>query len=454
MWRGGERGSFGGDLGPSVWLVPLVCAGVYLLVGQSLATHGIFGTEFDNCVFEADGPRIVENSTTLKSAQWRTRIHPLHGLLTVPLGAPLALVLPSPAHAASLVVSLLAGLTLVASSLVLKRAGLGNLDRNLFVALLGSSATMATFGAVPEVHVLSGLGLTLMALSFFPRQDRTVPRPGGGEERTAWLRALPGMFVAVGAQLTSLALVPLCVLLHLPRGSLPQRLSRAVLLSIGFALSVAALHGVQRSFRTEPSLAANVAQAPDDGGAPGTAQGAAPRMGVVDSHLLFVTRPAALPARVLETAVAVVGAGLVAPELRVGTREGQPSVGFRYWPPSFRPLGAVAFALWLALAASVTSLAARRKGLGRIFRERPGALLAVLSTGLYFLVFCLYGDELFLFSPNWLPPLILTVGVLYSSARSSSDRSAWRLRSLLMATVAFVCVNTFLHLRDLLELYT
>ncbi len=450
MSRGGKS-LVSGEWGASTWLVPLLFTAAYALVGQTLASHGVFGAAFDNCVFEADGPRIVENSTTLWSPQWRTRIHPLHGLLTVPMGAPLASVLLSPAHAASLVASLLAGLTLLASSLLLERAGLGNLDRNLFVVLLGASATLATFGAVPEVHILSGLGLTLMALSLFPRPRSHPVDPVEG--RSNWPRALPGMFVAVGAQLTSLALVPLCFLLHLPKTPWKQRLRRATLLSIAFALGVAALHGVQRSFRTEPSPAQEVALGLDRQAAPESAE-SPPRMGVVDSHLLFVTKPAELPSRVLETVAAVLGAGFVAPELHVSTREGQPNVGFRYWPPDLRPVGAVALGLWLALVASVTVLAARRKGLGRLFSGAPGALLAGLSTCFYFLVFCLYGDELFLFSPNWLPPLTMTVGVLYSNARSSSGRAARTLRSLLMATVALVSVNTFLHLRDLLELYT
>jgi hypothetical protein len=443
-----RRGVRGGEWGPSTWVVPLVCVGAYIFVGQTLATHGIFEAAFDNCVFEADGPRIVENSTTLRGPQWRTRIHPLHGLLTVPLGSLFELLLSSPAHAASLVVSVLAGLTLVFTSVLFKRAGLGALDRNLFVALLGASATMVTFGAVPEVHILSGLGLTLVALSFFPRSDRAEVGTAS-DARPSWLRALPGMFVAVGAQLTSLALVPLGFLLHLPGGPWRRRIWRAALLSAAFAVSVVVLHGVQRAFRTEPARAVAEAEVPA-----GVGDAAAPPMGAVDSHLLFVTKPSQLASRAVETAVAVAGVGLVAPELSVGTRNGQPNLGFRYWPPNFRPLGAVALGLWLLLAGSSTALAVRGKGAMALVSEEPGAVFAALSVFFYGVVFWLYGDELFLFSPNWVSPLIVIVGVLYSRTHLSSARLTSALRALLTATVVFTGANTYLHLRDVLQIYT
>src|SRR5688572_20985261 len=113
-------------------------------------------------LFNADTPRVIWNETSLGHSPGRTVLHPLHVLMTAPLGVPLTGLLGSRELAAVLLSAFFAAGCVYGFDLLLRRGtALALPERILFVLLLGCSAGQVTFAAVPETHVISGFFLTL-----------------------------------------------------------------------------------------------------------------------------------------------------------------------------------------------------------------------------------------------------------------------------------------------------
>lgn len=258
--------------GRSFPLLVLLCLlfAAYVAVGRALAAQGVFAPEYDNLLFHADCPRVVENTTSLFGGQWRTRVHPLQVLLVAPWGGMLAWLLSSADLAAVVIAALFAVGTLLNLDALLRRATtLTAAERLLFVAFLGTSASHATFGAVPETHIMSAFGLSLMARHL--SSENLERLRASSESVLAWLRAggargLAWATVAIGAQITSFALIPRYVLLQLsPKESFVRRAKRMIVIGAGLVAVVGVLHGAQRVFRTlpaEPAPSASVTAAP------------------------------------------------------------------------------------------------------------------------------------------------------------------------------------------------
>jgi hypothetical protein len=69
----------------------------------------------------------------------------------------------------------------------------------------------------------------------------------------------------------------------------------------------------------------------------------------------------------------------------------------------------------------------------------------------YALVVGVYGDELFLYSPNWAFAVVLITATLYAIAVASASTQAKLLRPALAVVVVCLLINSALHTRDVLE---
>jgi hypothetical protein len=470
------------------FLVPVV-VGILVVVaiasGAALAGHGRFDHP-DNLLFEADCSRVIQNSISLSGPQERARIHPLHVLLVAPIGSVLSLVMAGKI-ATVVITALCAAFVLINLDRVLsQQLGLTLTDRVLFVLLLGASASQVTFAMVPDTHILSALGLSGMASALTPARVELLR----GESRgyLPWLRAggavpLAWAVLAVGMLGTTLAIVPVLVILLLPaRTSWLRRLWFGALGAVSVFAVVIGLHLVQRAIwppvpvaqtamsATGPSAAEQVRQpeAPPSGTAPASngAEGIpvpAPatgggRLSRLTAYVKntwmhnarWMTDPGKLPERAGQVAAAMVVNAFLAPRFHTYQRpwSSTRALSFEPWAVDFRLFGGVGAAAWLLLLGSVLVLARTRRGL---VAKSPVLMFSACVAVFYALVVGVYGDELFLYSPNWAFAVVLITATLYAIVVASPSNNAKLLRSALTVVVVCLLINSALHTRDVLE---
>jgi hypothetical protein len=173
----------------------------------------------------------------------------------------------------------------------------------------------------------------------------------------------------------------------------------------------------------------------------------------VRSNTTWVTPLSELPARLTHVLNTAFVNSFYAPrfEPKKADWSSIPAVTFEPWSSRHRPAGLIGSLVWLALLGTLVVI--RRRKLRRHCR-RPGSAFAGLVALFYLLVFTLYGDEVFLFSPNWVFALVLFAAALYADpdALARPERTLrWRIG--LGLAVVCIAVNTAIHVRDLLGVY-
>ena len=472
------------------FLIPAVVGVLVLaaiLTGHSLAQHGRFDHP-DNLLFEADCSRVIQNSISLSGPQERARIHPLHVLLVAPIGSVLSLVMSG--KLATVVITALCG-ALVLFNLdrtLSQQLEMKLSDRILFVLLLGASASQVTFAMVPDTHILSALGLSGMASALTP--ERVELLRGESRGYLQWLRAggavpLAWGVLAVGMLGTSLALVPVLVIMLLPaRTSWLRRLWFGALGTVSVFAVVIGLHFVQRKIWPPVPVVATATAATSgpgssderrgeaattstssDGKAPdgATAPVAEPAVGGGPVGKLiayakntwmhnarWMTAPGKLHERAGQVVTAVMVNAFLAPHFHAYQRPwaATPALSFEPWAVEFRLFGWLGIAAWLLLLGSVLLAVRTRRGL---VAKSPLLFFSACVAVFYALVVGVYGDELFLYSPNWAFAIVLMTAALYAIAIASPSTNAKLLRSALTVVVVCLLINSALHTRDVLE---
>jgi len=451
-------------------------------------------------LFNADTPRVVWNETSLEHAPGRTVLHPLHVLMTAPLGVPLTGLLGSRELAAVVISALFAAGCVYGFDVLLRRAtALALPERMLFVILLGLSAGQVTFAAVPETHVISGFFLTLalchLALANGDRITE-LPRSLGDRVRLFGKLGLVQVVLAAGALVTNLLLAPVCVLSRLPRSLSPLRRLTAAIVPLGAAVCLlGALYMAQRALLFGSA-------GPNSGRAPASAVTAAPAASssapeaVVPAVATSSAAPAATaapakrggvsgwlserfnreanymtlsPRRLLEVALAIVAYNIYVPRVVKYALPPNPegyavskmtAVRLDYFAFDLSPIAIAGLLAWLStialsLVALVKSGSLRKLG-------TPAVAFAVSWLALYFLVFTLYhvypigpeSNDIFLFAPDLIVPVLFLVAVAASHGTATLGagfKHGFRV-VLALSTLAAV-LNTAIYTVDLLAFY-
>lgn len=458
------------------FLVPTVIVALglaYLLFAQQLVDNHRLDIHHFSLLFESDPSRVIENSTSLTGDQARTRTHPLHILAIAPLGLLLAKLVGSSVWAAVLITVAAALGVLVNVNHVLQRQfRLPLSDRVLFLLLLGASASHVTFAAIPETHVLSAFALSMMVRSLDRQRLIRLRR----HENSAWNWLREGgatcvvwASLAVGMLVTSAALLPwFGFRLLSSKRSVLQRVRIALLGSAAVLVTVASLHVFQRAVwppvrgavpTSIPSFLIQKQESRSETIEHWRTEESSGLRGKLDyvlhslrANTTWMTPPSELPTRLPH----VLNTGFVnsfyAPrfEPKQAAWSSIPAVTFEPWSSQHRPAGLIGALTWLSLIALLVAL-----GRARLRRHcrRPGSALAGLVALFYLVVFTLYGDEVFLFSPNWAFALVLFVAALYADPKVRRTRMRLRFRSGLALAVACVVANTAMHVASLLAVY-
>jgi hypothetical protein len=472
------------------WVMPAIAltflAG-YVAIGQLWVTRTQALTVYD-VLFEADCPRVVTNSTALDRRQERTILHPLYVLITTPLGAPLAALVGSRELAAVIVTAVFAaGALLMLARLLASCTALGLVDRVLFVLLAGFSAGHLTFGSVPETHVVSAFMLSLAACHV---ASCGAPLRPTGRGVSGWTRlfvgtGMPQALLAAGAVVTSVLLAPVLALLHLDKAvGVRRRVTTALLLSGSMVALLAVLTVAQRallhhvgetgprealaleSLQAGPAISADerasspvaYARAGSGVGRSKADAGIAWLRQRFDRELSFVTWS---PWRVLEVTEALLLTNLYVPRVQVLQDPGQRSPSVRLQGLDMRSMGVVGAVAWLTtLGFACSSL---RKRQARELLRKPALVFTACWLLLHLAIYCVYyaypftgsgRNDVFLFAPSLVLPLILVVGALWGEAVRA--RSGWLhgvARGVLLLAVLGAAINSGKHLGDLFDIF-
>lgn len=462
---------------PAAKVVAVFAGLFYFAFGYAFATQTSV-LSYINLVFQADCSRVILDMTNVDHVHWRTRVHPLHALLTSPVGVPLSGLFGSRELAAiAMTAALAAGAVWNLDTILQRTTHLSRLERTLFAVLLAASASQVTFGALPETHVASAFGISWMARHLSGRlAHRRGFGDGGGVLGFIRGSGVVPAVVAAGALVTNAVLVPVYLLLQLRRGEARTRRLLAVL-AAGSAIAtlLAGLHLVQREVLRSTTLAdvaqhgttvlAGGAHPPETvpAGAPapsGASEGSLERstmhgaLKLLESELKFVLMEGRSPVeRVASVVAATFALNLFAPAVHTTTVAGwdQPFAYFDYLAFDLRPPGVLGLAAWLGLLVAAPIVAGRRM---RELAENPVAIFAAVTSGFYAALFCLYGDDLFLYSPSSVLPLVLLFAPVYGLAKRASLRLGRVGSVLLFASALLLSVNSYLYARDLLQVYT
>jgi hypothetical protein len=130
-----------------------------------------------------------------------------------------------------------------------------------------------------------------------------------------------------------------------------------------------------------------------------------------------------------------------------------PKTQLEYLAFDMRPAGVLGSMAWVLVIALALGTLWRQKQL-RALARTPVALFGAGLAAFYFLVFWLYGDDLFLFAPNLVLPIVLFVIAAYAQSLAGSPPAIKGVRRAALGTAA-VCVllNSSIHVRDLLAPY-
>jgi hypothetical protein len=469
---------------------------VYVAVGYVWATKTAGLVEPD-VLFHADSPRVVWNETSIGHTPGRTVLHPLHVLMTVPIGVPLSKLMGLREFAAVLISAGFAA-GAVYNFYVLLRDGtaLPAAERVLFVLLLGTSAGHAMFASIPETHVISTFFLSLVACHFVaktPAPIAELPARALDWGRLVGRLGLIPMVLAAGALVTNLVLAPVYALLAFSR-SLPvaRRLGAAVVVSGAAVVLLGVLYFAQRAVlfgnapnagegphaaavasvttsasvenrppHFPPAPAAVAARQAKPGGAKGWLGERFAR------ELRYVTLG---PRRLLEVSLAVLVFNLYTPRVVKYLLPPHPegyavskltAVRLDYFAFDLRPVAWIGIGAWvIALVLAVRSLL---KGgeLRRFFGPAPLFVSSWLA--LYLVVFSLYhvypidpstSNDIFLFAPNLVLPVLFLVAAAYAHGlESSTPRFQQSFRAALAVATLAALVNTSIHTFDLLSYY-
>jgi len=462
-------------------LLMLVILGTIAVVGgRQLAAYGLFD-EPNNVLFEADCSRVVENTTSLSGEQGRARVHPLHVLLLAPVGSLLARLLGAPLVTVLITALAGAGLLYNVERILAEQLGLQRLDRALVVALLGVSASQVTFTMVPDTHLLSAFALSGMARTFDPRRLERVEREY--ESPWQWLRAggaapLAWSVLGIGMLGTNVIAV---VVLHYLQGPRPfwRRVWRTSLCTVTALGIVFSLHLAQRKlwpptpFREHKFVAyrgSAAAQSPKVVVAP-TAVG--PRANafspppppdvrpadfsvsnfapyvkwVWTTNSRFMTPPAQWPQRLVELLPEFFWIPFFAPRFGLTPKPKTDLLGATFEPSDFdfRVPGLIGLALGMLVVGRVLVAG----GLRPQPQTRPLLFFCVALIAAYLFIVSWYGDEAFLFSPNWVFATVLTIAASYATALHKQPQLQRPVRAGLLCVLGLMIVNSALHISDL-----
>ncbi len=468
---------------------------VYVAVGYVWAAK-TSGLVEPDVLFHADAPRVVWNETSIGHTPGRTVLHPLHVLMTVPVGVPLNKLLGLREFAAVLISAGFAAAA-VYNFYVLLRDGsaLPAVERTLFVLLLGTSAGHAMFGSIPETHVISTFFLSLVARHFAAKApgpiDELPARALDWGKLAARFGLIP-MVLAAGALVTNLALVPVYALLSFSRNlPLVRRLGAAVLVSGATVVILGGLYFAQRAVLFGNAPNAGEAPAPAIASATGSSAAAEVDAPPAASAATRVPTPAAKPGgakgwlgerfsrevrymtlgprRLLEVSLAVLAFNLYTPRVMKYLLPPHPegyavskltAIRLDYFAFDLRPVAWVGLVTWMiALAVAVLSLL--KGGFRRFLAPLP--LFVASWLGLYLVVFTLYhvypidpstSNDIFLFAPNLVLPVLFLVAAAYAHGLAeTTPRFQQSFRALLAIAALAAMVNTGIHTFDLLSFY-
>ncbi len=455
--------------------VALLLVASYLICAQHFVDGDRLGLDHFSLIFESDPSRVIENSTTFFGDQARTRAHPLHIVLVAPLGLVLTAITGSATWAAVLITAVAAGLVLLnLERILVQQFGLSLWDRLLFVILLGATASHVTFGAaIPETHILSALGLSFMTRCLTKERIERLRRPG--HTALSWLKEggaapIAASILAVGMIVTTVAVLPV-FFFYLTNTSARSRWRRALSplrVTAAIVAVVGTLHLSQRALwppvrgPVPTSIPTFLVQ---DKGGEGTIphwneQESKGLRGKIDyvihslkSNTAWTTASGDLLSRVPHVVNTVFVNALFAPEFRVQQAAWQkaPQVTFEPWASSHRWFGGVGGVAWLTLL-GVSVVTCRRDW--RSVVGNPATGFCGILLAFHLALFTLYGDEVFLFSPNWVLPLVVVAAGFYGHALRAAPARAWPLRALLGLAVICIVANSMSHMRALFDVYS
>jgi hypothetical protein len=386
-------------------LLPLATALVfscaYFHVGRSLLHVGAF--RHYNNLFNADVPRIIDDMTLVEGNHYRVKVHPLFVLLALPPGLLLRSMLGSAELASVLLVSACGGLCIAVTGRLFERLGLRRGESMWLAVSYGLSASSLVLFSIPESYVFSALSFALALLGALgaPRLARQVG---------------VGMF-SFGILVTNLvhvALAPLLARKSMRRGAL----ARAGVVA-GFVVVFAALLARLQEviFPTASAFFRRGATAEESHYmvALGSLGDLLARWKILFAHLGWYN--------------------VVAPHPNVIRPPGEPIDWITFLPSpghalaaGFGPAGAVASALWLPLLAWSTGVHLRWG------RRRTETWVVVGWLGFNVVLFTIYGDDLFLYSPLWTLHLFVWVAVALRYCRERAcPAPAWALPPLALA---------------------
>lgn len=342
-------------------------------IASGLLDRRLLDPETMDVWFEADIPRTFRNLTDRWAVNDNAKFHPLYVLLGLP---PVYLLRTlggmDPWVAVRATYAVVAGVWGASMFAFLRLIGCRRPDASVFTLLAASSATALFWFPVPETHTLASVTVLLPMLVFAVAAHRAVPA-----------------LVEVAASAASLAVT----ITNWMAGGLASLVRRPLRQAVGISAAalalVLALWGVQK-------LAV-----PQSGFLVGG--------GVGESHVLSPESRG-----VLHVAESFFLHTVVMPEITVADRPGagkwpvmlvQPA-----HPGSAGGLSLVSAALWGALLLAGCVALVRLPG-----QPRLRLYLALLLVG-QFAVFVLFGNETFLYAPNYLPVLIAVAALASLSA--------------------------------------
>jgi hypothetical protein len=127
--------------------------GWFIVYASSLDLHAA-NFDYENFIFDADGPRVVKVVTVL-GATFSSERHPLYVSMLQPLGLAVELVVRDKVSAALYVTAALAALGVPAAFAVLRRSAGGLVDGLLWTLLFAGSGAVWLFAAMPETFAIN-----------------------------------------------------------------------------------------------------------------------------------------------------------------------------------------------------------------------------------------------------------------------------------------------------------
>jgi hypothetical protein len=146
------------------WLV------VYL---HSLDLHGR-NFDYENFIFDADGPRVVK-VVTLRGCTFSTDRHPLYVAMLQPLGLALDWLVGDPIESALGVTAALAALAIPGALVVFRRTAGGLLDGVLWTTLFAGSGAFWLFAAMPETFAINVATIVVGYVLQMSRDEAPLP---------------------------------------------------------------------------------------------------------------------------------------------------------------------------------------------------------------------------------------------------------------------------------------